>query len=218
MNVYVGIPMYGGAHGLTVRSLLSLQAHLLLKGHEVIFDIVTGGSILPKVRNGIVKRFIDSSADVLVFIDADMVYEPTTIEKLIDAPFDVSVVNYRARSTKETWLSYPITKEGQPVGTTHEGDIWLQTARAGTGIMAIKRRVISSMVEKYPSLVYQDKGETIPCLFDFELSEGQYFGEDYTFCKRLDKIGGQIFILADAYIGHVGDIVYGGNYHEYLKG
>lgn len=215
MVIYLGIPMYGGAHGITVSCLLASQKHLLEQGYEVITDIVTGGSILPKVRNGIVKRFIDSHADVLVFIDSDMAWEPETLDKLVNAPFDVSVANYRKRSNEVTWLAEPIYEEGEPLGTMHNGDIWLQTRRAGTGMMAIKRRTIKTMVGLLPHLVYSDKGQ-VPCLFDFELLDGEYYGEDYTFCRRLESIGGQIFILADAYIGHVGDTVYGGNYHEYL--
>lgn len=217
MVIYLGIPMYGGAHGLTVSCLLASQKHLLSQGHEVVTDIVTGGSILPKVRNGIVKRFIDSNADVLLFIDSDMAWEPETIGKLINAPFDVSVANYRKRSNEVTWLAQPIYEDGQPLGTFHNGDVWLQTHRAGTGMMAIKRWTIANMIESLPGLVYADNGQT-PCLFDFELLNGEYHGEDYTFCRRLESIGGQIFMLTDAYVGHVGNTVYGGNYHEHLQG
>jgi len=218
MNIYLGIPMYGGAHGLTVSCLLASQKHLMELGHTVIVDIVAGGSILPKVRNGIVKRFIDSAADVLVFIDSDMVWEPETLLKLVNAPFDVSVANYRKRSNEVTWLAEPVYEDGEPLGKVHNGDIWLQTRRAGTGMMAIRRLTIKEMVGLLPDLVYEENGECIPCLFDFELKDGQYHGEDYTFCRRLESIGGQIFILADAYIGHVGHTVYGGNYHEFLMG
>jgi hypothetical protein len=208
--------MYGGAHGLTVSCLLASQKHLLAAGHEVVADIVSGGSILPKVRNGIVKRFLDSDADVLVFIDSDMVWEPGTLQKLVETPFDVSVANYRKRNNEVTYLAIPATKDGEHVGTTHNGDIWLQAELAGTGLMAIRRKTLEEMVLKYPTLEYTDNGESTPCLFNFELENGRYYGEDYTFCRKLSAIGGQIFILADAYVGHVGTTVYGGNYHEYL--
>jgi len=208
--------MYGGAHGLAVRSLLSLQAHITQKGHTVTFDIVAGGSILPKVRNGIVKRFIDSGADVLVFIDSDMVYDAETIEKLVDAPFDVSIANYRKRNNEVTYMAEPIRRDGEVIGHQVDGETWLRTERGGTGIMAIKRGVITTMVNCYPKLAYMDNGESIPCLFDFRMVGGQYMGEDYTFCQRWTGIGGKIYILANVFIGHIGDIVYGGNYHEYL--
>lgn len=215
MNVYVGLPMYGGAHGLAVRSLLSLQSYLLSKGHTVTFDIVTGGSILPKVRNGIVKRFIDSNADVLLFLDSDMCFESETIEKLINAPFDVSVANYRYRHNTVKYMAQATTTA---TGALINGDVWYKADLAGTGIMSIKRQAIDGMIAKYPELTYKDSNEQIPCLFDFELKDGEYYGEDYTFCNRLTSTGGQIFILADCYIGHIGDAVYGGNYKEFIRG
>lgn len=208
--------MYGGAHGLAVRSLLSLQSHLMEKGHTVLFDIVANGSILTKVRNGIVKRFIDSNAEVLVFIDSDMVYEPQALEKLINAPFDVSVISYRAKSTNVRYLAETELEEGEVIGTYYDGETWLQTTRAGTGLMAIKRRTIEALM--LPHLEYVDKGETYHAIFDFCLKDGQYMGEDYTFCQRVVSAGGQIFILANAEVGHIGDAVYFGNYHDHLRG
>lgn len=208
--------MYGGAHGLTVGCLLASQKHLMDRGHTVTADIVADGSILPKVRNGIVKRFLDSDADVLVFIDSDMAWEAGTLQKLIEAPFDVSVANYRKRSNEVTYLAVPKLEDGQHVGIQHDGGMWLQCERAGTGLMAIRRRTLEEMILRYPDLEYEDGGETFPCLFNFELAGGQYHGEDYNFCRKLTAIGGQIFMLANAYVGHVGTTVYGGNYHEYL--
>jgi hypothetical protein len=155
---------------------------------------------------------------VLIFIDSDMIWDAATLAKLIDSPFDVAVANYRKRNNEVTWLASPVMDKGQPRGTMYGGDIWLQTIAAGTGMMAIKRHMLDAMIDRYPGLNYEDNGEVFPCLFDFQLSAGQYCGEDYTFCKRVTDMGGQIFILADAYIGHVGTTVYGGNYHEFLQG
>lgn len=209
--------MYGGAHGLTVSCLLSLQKYLISKGHEVITDIVTNGSILPKVRNGIVKRFIDSSADKLLFIDSDMVFSPTDIEKLINAQFDISIIDYRAKHNNVRYLSNPVIDEGHYTGKTIDGETWLEVTEGGTGIMCISRKAISAMISAFPELVYEDNGQT-PALFDFQLKNGQYYGEDYTFCRRFTSIGGQIFMLANANTGHIGTTVYAGNYHDYLRG
>lgn len=195
--------MYGGAHGLTVSCLLSLQKHLMSVGHTVITDIVANGSILPKVRNGIVKRFIDGDADVLLFIDSDMLFEPRDIEKLINAPFDISVINYRTKNNAIKWLAVPIDDAGE----------WREVALAGTGIMAIKREAVEKMVVAYPAS-YSDNGVMTPCLFDFVLDDSKYYGEDYVFCKKFTDIGGKIYMLADAYTGHIGNTVYGGNYAD----
>ena len=207
--------MYGGAHGLTVSSLLASQKLLLEEGHEVITDIVAGGSILTKVRNGIVKRFLDSDADVLMFLDSDMVWEARTLQKLVESPFDISVANYRKRNNEVVYLAIAYATDCGLIGSNHNGDTWLQTFQAGTGMMAIKRRVFNAIPQQ-PT--YEDNGGQVACFFDFELRDGQYYGEDYTFCRKAVESGAQIFILANAYIGHIGDTVYGGNYSEHLAG
>jgi hypothetical protein len=205
VQIYIGIPMYGGAHGLAVRSLLSLQEELLLKGHEAEFDIVIGGSILPKVRNGIVKRFIDSRAEVLLMLDADMMYDTDTIMQLINAPFDASIVNYKAKNNFGRWHC-TATGSGK----------WMKVQQGPAGIMAIKRQTITGMINHFPDLVYMDNGAETPCLFDFQLDNGHYYGEDYTFCKRMAQAGKELYLLADAFVGHIGETVYAGNYRNHL--
>ena len=199
MRIVIGIPMYGGAHGLAVRSLLSLQ-NRLIENHIVEFDIVVNGANLPKVRNGIVERFLDGESDVLVFIDSDMVFSAEDIEKIATAPFDVSVINYRKKCQETQWNATG------SMGLVHNGDNWLKTELAGTGLMAMSREALKTVKAAHP----------FP--FEFTVADGLEVGEDYTFCKRLTALGGQIFILADAYAAHIGDTYYGGNYHDYLKG
>lgn len=218
MTVYIGIAVYGGAHGRFMCALLHLQEYLLAKGYTVLFDIVINGSLLAKIRNEHVKRFIDSNADVFLVLDVDMVFQPEDVEKLITAPFDVAVGNYRIKQEEVVWIDQPIYEDGLPKGTTHNGDIWLETAQAGTGIMCIKRHTMLKMVESYPELAYTCKGIQYHALFNLEVIDGAYVGEDYLFCRRLRAIGGQVFMLPDMNVGHVGEAVYSGNYHEYLKG
>ena len=191
---------------MAVRSLLTLQAHLIDKGHEVTFDIVANGSRLPNVRNGIVNRFIESSAEKLLFIDADMVYEPGDIEKLLESPHGVAVINYRKKTAEVIWNAETAMEDGQPIGVKIEETYWLKTYRAGTGLMCISRDAMLAVKRHYKHPFY------------YEVINGDDVGEDYVFCKRLGDVNCDIFILADAYAAHIGDTYYAGNYHEYLKG
>lgn len=197
--------MYGGAHGLAVRSLLSLQKYLLERDYDVEFDIVANGSRLPNVRNGMVNRFLASGADKFLFIDSDMVYSPEDIEKLINSPFDVSVINYRKKTVDVVWNAEPSIKDGSYSIKVYGDDVWLETKQAGTGLMCCSKDALLMVKGKYPHPFY------------FEVIDGEDVGEDYVFCKRLTELGGKIFILPDAYAAHLGDTVYGGNYEEYIK-
>jgi len=219
MDITIGLPMYGGAGGLTVRSLLSLQVALIGAGYNVVFDIESGGSIITKVRNRIARRFLDSGNDYLIFIDSDMVFDAADVFKLIDSDADVCAINYLFKTPKTKWTARPeLNKEGQIQAVRAKDAVWVKSEACGTGFMAIHRRAMVKMADNHNELKYDDDGEETLALFDFAIIEGRYYGEDYLFCKRWKALGGDIWTLAEATVGHVGETAYTGNYQDYLKG
>ena len=215
MKVRLGVPAYGGVLPETVKSLILTYHGLYLAGHEVEIDLVSGGSVLPKVRNEITQRFFDAEEDVLVFLDSDMAWDAIDVLRLILADLDVVCGNYRVKSDEDKWVCYlEPDEDGYP---TLDGDGNIKVTDAGTGFLAIKRDIIRKMRESYPQLHYTDKDDgPMFCAFDFELAGGKYWGEDYTFCKRWRDIGGEIWMIPDCTIHHIGQKEYTGNYHEYL--
>ena len=54
-------------------------------------------------------------------------------------------------------------------------------------------------------------------VFETEYGEdGSTLGEDFSFCKRYKKAGGQICLIADALVRHAGFTHYDGNFQSYL--
>ena len=214
MRVRLGVPAYGGVHPATVRSLILTHHALTLCGNEVEVDMVAGGSVLTKVRNEIVQRFFEAEEDYLVFLDSDMAWQPVDVVRLLSTGKDLAVGNYRIKSDEDKWVCYIANR---PDGTPDVVDGLIRTIDAGTGFMAISRDCVQQMRHAYPDLAYTDKEEKeIFALFDFTLRDGKYWGEDYTFCDRWREIGGEIWMLPDCTIEHIGQKAYTGNYHEYL--
>lgn len=216
MKIRLGVPAYGGVQPATVRSLILTYHALSLCGHEVEVDLVSGGSVLTKVRNEIVQRFVAAGEDFLVFLDSDMSWSPIDVIRLILADKDLVCCNYRVKTEEDRWVCYIETdKDGKPLVV----DGMIKTVDAGTGFMCISKGCIRQMMEAYPELEYRDKDErAIYALFDFSLHGGKYWGEDYTFCDRWREIGGEIFMIPDATIEHHGGKAFVGNYHDYLIG
>ena len=202
MRVYIGIPMYGGADAQFVSSLLKTRVVLDRLGYEVEVDIHNGCSILTKARNEIVQRFIDSEFDVLLFIDADMVWNPVDAVNLLRAENKFSACIYRSKYDEITY--HCKTEETS-------GD-WIKADGVGTGFIALRRECILEMMTSYPETKYTEGGKDYHALFDFELHDGRYWGEDYTFCRRWRAIGGEIDVMTDATIKHIGSKTYEGNY------
>lgn len=215
MKVYIGIPMFEGADAEFISSLMKTRLILDKLGYEVEVDMHTGCSVLPKARNEIVKRFMDSGFDVLFFIDSDMSWDAVDFVRLIKSGNDFSACVYRSKSEDINFHYVP--KQGQFGCESSDG--WLLADSVGTGFMCLWRSVIEHMIDNYPETKYKDEnGVKFHALFDFEIHDGRYWGEDYTFCRRWCAIGGDIYVRVDATIKHLGKKSYIGNYAEHIKG
>jgi len=91
---------------------------------------------------------------------------------------------------------------------------------AGTGFMMIKREVIQKMTEAYPELQYnndinvdKELDKYTYALFDTIIEEEskRYLSEDYTFCRRWQKLGGDIWLDPNVSLNHFGTIPFRGN-------
>lgn len=98
---------------------------------------------------------------------------------------------------------------------------------AGTGFMCIKKEVIQKMFEAHPNLHYKndiniDKkfDPYLYALFDtmIDPDNGRYLSEDYTFCRRWQKMGGEIYLDPRTALNHVGHYTFEGNIRKLFKG
>jgi hypothetical protein len=91
---------------------------------------------------------------------------------------------------------------------------------AGTGFMLIKRAVFDKMTKAYPELQYnndinvdKDLDQFTYALFDtiIEKSSKRYLSEDYTFCRRWQELGGQVWLDPNISLNHYGTYAFPGN-------
>lgn len=89
-----------------------------------------------------------------------------------------------------------------------------------TGFMMIKRNTIEKLIEAFPSTKYTDdvgflegdENKYAYALFDCGVEEGHYFSEDWLFCDRWMKMGGNIYIDVSINLKHTGIEDYNGSY------
>jgi len=95
----------------------------------------------------------------------------------------------------------------------------IEVLDAGTGFMLIKRDVFTKLANAFPEIKYtrdmtalmhdgsvDNTIEEQYAYFDTSIDEdsGRYLSEDYTFCRRWQKIGGQIWTDPEIVLNHVG--------------
>jgi hypothetical protein len=86
--------------------------------------------------------------------------------------------------------------------------------------MMIKRNTIEKMIESFPSTKYiddvgflqSDENKYAYALFDCGVEDGHYFSEDWLFCDRWMKMGGNIYIDVTINLKHTGIEDYNGSY------
>jgi hypothetical protein len=79
-----------------------------------------------------------------------------------------------------------------------------------TGFMMIKRKTIEQMAKAFPSTKYTDdvgflngdENKWAYALFDCGVEDGHYFSEDWLFCHRWSKMGGNIYLDVSINLKH----------------
>ena len=92
---------------------------------------------------------------------------------------------------------------------------------AGTGFMMIKREAIMKLIKAYPELKYNNDvqinnsqvDQHFYALFDTMIDpvDRRYLSEDYTFCRRWQEIGGDIWLDPSISLNHYGHFCFQGN-------
>jgi hypothetical protein len=89
-----------------------------------------------------------------------------------------------------------------------------------TGFMMIQRSVLENMMKAFPSTKYVDdvhflreeENNFAYALFDCGVEDNHYYSEDWLFCHRWQKMGGDIFIDVSINLNHTGVEDYKGSY------
>jgi hypothetical protein len=137
------------------------------------------------------------------------------------------------KSTTEYAINLKLSQEqidkanGEPMGVVQLQLVngLIEVLDAGTGFMLVKRGVFDKLMKEYPETSYvRDMTSLNPdgsvnrdtdeqyAFFDGSIDEDskRYLSEDYTFCRRWQKIGGKIWTDPEIVLNHVGTHVFRG--------
>lgn len=216
MHVMVAIPAYTGTiHLGTMRSLFTDLLALQARGDVWSLHDECGNALIADARALIVAQFLDSPADVLVFIDSDVCWEAGALLKLLD--HDVGMVAGIYPQRKDP-INYCVKWINKP--ELHAVNGLLEVEGVPAGFMKLSRKQLESMVEQYPDsefFVENAPNQKAWALFaDYRIGRHK-MGEDYSFCKRWTDMGGKVWIDPEIKMGHTGNKTFYGHLGEYLR-
>lgn len=226
MKVLIGTPAYGGqVTEAYFQSILQFKNAAFASGLDVSIMTITNESLITRARNNIVAAFLAGDYTDLLFIDADIKFDPKHVLRLLESthavtatPYPMKAINWNAAA--ETQGNADEMKNAavySVVNTMNDAKTengYTTVFDAGTGFMRIQRPVLELMIKAYPELQYISDEQSNPslrwALFDTMIDNGRYLSEDYTFCRRWQAIGGEVWAdMASPNLGHQGSYTYG---------
>jgi len=174
-KLFVATPMYGGmAHGMYVKSCLDLQAICSQYGIEVRFSFIFNESLITRARNYLVDEFLRAEGFThLLFIDADIHYDPRDVVACLALDKDVVGGPYPKKSIKWGAIKEGVKRHPDispsdmeklagdfvfnPVPGTEKFSVAepIEVLEIGTGFMMVKREVFDKFKEFYPEFRYK---------------------------------------------------------------
>ena len=179
-------------------------------------DFEIGNSLIADARNKLVARFLASDCSDLVFIDADLSWSPDDLLRLAsyDTPFVAGVYQRKSRAKIDFAVKF-----GSAIGMDSQQLIAVD--RVSTNFIQLRHDNLEKMVAAHPSLRLKppsapDDGRFY-ALFDTAVVDGEFIGEDFTFCDRWRAIGGQVLVDPSMNFGHHGAATYDEPLLKYLQ-
>lgn len=170
-KIFIATPMFGGqANYMYMISLINLLTALGQKGIHSMFEIAANESLITKARNILVEGFIKSDATHMLFLDADLGFDPQDVIRMIQADKDLIGGQYAKK--KINWDVVKRVVQGcpdipphainaviaestfRPIGDqmSFRLDEPVEVESIATGMMLIRREVFTKMAAELPEI------------------------------------------------------------------
>ena len=210
-RVHICMPCYGGMlTESTFMSYIKWSNAARQLGIDWTMETMTNESLISRARNTLTAKFLHNKDSThLMFIDADIGWEPWHLMVLLDRQVDVIGGLYPMKSLPVKWCV-------NGFDGAEEGANGLQeVTKTGTGFLLIKRDVFEKL-DAHPAVkpFINDIGlptELNPHMktyFDTAVRENRYYSEDWTFCENWRDLGGKVWVDKRVLLKHTGTYVF----------
>jgi hypothetical protein len=195
-------------------------------------------SLITRARNTLAYDFLDTDATHLMFIDADITFNPADIISMVKADKDIICGLYPKKEMNWKTVaeavksgveyqdlpsytgSFVVNLVGDAAQATGDVNEPMEIDNGGTGFMLIKRNVFETLkptVQTYTNdqILIVDKNPVKKIIHEFfatsidEVSN-RLLSEDYHFCKIARKAGFKVYAAPWANLSHSGTYNFSG--------
>jgi hypothetical protein len=210
-KVHICMPCYGGMlTEQTFMSYIKWSNTCRQLGLDWTMETMTNESLITRARNTLVAKFLaNQDSTHLMFIDADIGWEPWHLLVMLNRDVDVIGGLYPMKSMPIKWCvnGFDGAEEG-PDGLQ-------EVSKTGTGFLLIKRHVFEKLkahpaVKPFNNDIGLDPAlnKDMKTYFDTGVRENRYYSEDWAFCENWRDLGGKVWVDKRVLLKHVGTYVF----------
>ena len=210
-RVHICMPCYGGMlTESTFMSYIKWANTCRQLGLDWTMETMTNESLISRARNTLVAKFLNNPASThLMFVDADIGWEPWHLLVMLNRDVDVIGGLYPMKSLPVKWVVNGFD------GAEQGSDGLQEVSKTGTGFMLVKRHVFDKL-NAHPAVkpfnndigLPKELDQHLKTYYDTAVRENRYYSEDWTFCENWRDLGGRIWVDKRVLLRHTGTYVF----------
>ena len=239
VKLFIATPMYGGlCIGGYTEGLLNCVQTFMKNRMQMYYGYMMNESLITRARNTLAYDFLDTDATHLMFIDADITFNPEDIVRMVNADKDIicglypkKEINWKtvAEAVKSgveykdlpnytgSFVVNPVGGAAEFKGNLNEP---IEIDNGGTGFMLIKRNVFEVLKDKVPTytsdmILIMDNNPVKKIIHEYfatsiDEESNRLLSEDYHFCKISRQAGFKVYAAPWAKLSHSGTYNFNG--------
>ena len=208
-KILIATPSYSGdVSAFYADSLINTINRLKNNEIQISHQFLVYQPVIQYARNTLVKQFLESENDEIIFIDSDQAWEPEDLIKLINSDKDIIGAAVHLKTHDERYNVRFLNNNVDANGL-------LLVESVGTGFLKVSRNAMQKVFDY--SDKYEYNGMLYSSVFELEIVNGQAVTEDFVFCKKWEDLGGEVYIDTTLKSFHIGKDMWASDIKRYLK-
>lgn len=218
MKLLIATPAYNGT--LTTdyfTSFLGMLPALSSQGVQVGVYTAERDGLISRARNACAMFAMENGFDKVLFIDSDIVWKPSDVEKLLSSTHLIVGGTYPYRSMPLTLVvahkdlhDKSIKSYASWVNDHADENMEVEVHYLPTGFMLVDTDVFRTLMKVRPVYdTFDVVTKSLTTAYDFfpiqiKSDERKYEAEDWGFCSLARENGFKIYLRADVIVDHLG--------------
>lgn len=210
-KVMIATPAYDGRidawynHSLLLTERACAKNNILIDPIYVCYD-----ALVEKARNDLFAYAYENNYDDLVYIDADISWDPQQFLRLLSHPVDFVAGIYPKKSEIE---DFPVNL----IGEISIQNGLMEVASVPTGFLRLSKNAINILWKACPPYTISQDPKVFKHVFQTGVLGGRYISEDILTCLKWRELGNKVYLDPFISVAHSGHRTWRNNFMDFLN-